>query len=127
MLFNAKVDNKKFFTLADKYIVPPFSVFDKKQKYWAERVSFWNKLGIKSELGRGGNGTNFGKTFGVFEKAKFSGAISETSIFDPVLCEIMYRWFSPERESARFWTRSRVVPFGVLWRWLREDNIRELI
>lgn len=98
MLFNAKVDNKKFFTLAEKYIVPPFSVFDTKQKYWAERVSFWKKLGIKSELGRGGNGTNFGKTFGVFEKAKFSGATSETSIFDPVLCEIMYRWFSPERE-----------------------------
>jgi len=40
--------------LADKFIVPPFSVLDTRQGYWQERKAAWIALGIKSELGRGG-------------------------------------------------------------------------
>jgi hypothetical protein len=40
--------------LADKFIVPPFSVLDTRQGYWQERKRAWIALGIKSELGRGG-------------------------------------------------------------------------
>ena len=41
--------------LADKFIVPPFSVLDTRQGYWQQRKAAWIALGIKSELGRGGN------------------------------------------------------------------------
>ena len=41
-------------TLAEKFIVPPFSVLDARQGYWQERKRAWLALGIKGELGRGG-------------------------------------------------------------------------
>lgn len=39
--------------LADRFIIPPFSVMDTRQGYWTERKAVWLSLGIKSELGRG--------------------------------------------------------------------------
>lgn len=35
-----------------KFIVPPFSVLDRRQGYWQNRKRTWLRLGIKSELGR---------------------------------------------------------------------------
>lgn len=40
-------------TLAERFIVPPFSVLDARQGYWQERKRAWLALGIQSELGRG--------------------------------------------------------------------------
>lgn len=40
-------------TLAERFIVPPFSVLDARQGYWQERKRAWLALGIESELGRG--------------------------------------------------------------------------
>lgn len=83
-------------SLQDKFIIPPFSVFDAKQSYWQKRKKQWLKLGIKSELGREAT------TFSMKEwadKAREKGNLegnnipSDTSIFDPVLCELAYKWF----------------------------------
>jgi len=41
--------------LAERFIIPPFSVFDTRQGYWQDRKRAWLGLGIQSELGRGGN------------------------------------------------------------------------
>jgi hypothetical protein len=41
-------------TLAERFIVPPFSVLDARQGYWQDRKRAWIALGIKGELGRGG-------------------------------------------------------------------------
>lgn len=41
-------------TLADRFIVPPFSVLDARQGYWQDRKRAWLSLGIQSEIGRGG-------------------------------------------------------------------------
>lgn len=41
--------------LMDKFGLPPFSVFDARQGEWQSRKAAWLSLGIKSELGRGGN------------------------------------------------------------------------
>ncbi len=41
-------------SLAERFIIPPFSVFDTRQGYWQQRKRQWLALGIKSELGRGG-------------------------------------------------------------------------
>lgn len=40
--------------LAERFLVPPFSVLDARQGYWQERKQAWLLLGIQSELGRGG-------------------------------------------------------------------------
>lgn len=41
--------------LADKFGLPPFSVFDARSGDWQSRKQAWLSLGIKSELGRGEN------------------------------------------------------------------------
>jgi ParB-like chromosome segregation protein Spo0J len=40
-------------SLAERFIVPPFSVLDARQGYWQERKRAWLSLGVQSELGRG--------------------------------------------------------------------------
>lgn len=176
--------------LADRFLVPPFTVLDARQGYWQDRKRQWIALGIKGELGReapdaqtqaapvgagglseqlapraragrgeafdvagrtdaqsavgnwqhnapndtagrgaraprpGGKGATapaapFGTPYGGGDawrsSAKPPGAAfrppegeyeypvdqlqkaSGTSIFDPVLCELVYRWFCPPR------------------------------
>lgn len=146
-------------TLAEKFIVPPFSVLDARQGYWQDRKRAWIKLGIKSELGRGDNDNSDGllgesqqarshykggtlgaiasnqatevlpdyakkapatsyssqdrlaalqrtgdsravsvinSAFGRPEDAVPASSQTGTSIFDPVLCELVYRWFCPD-------------------------------
>lgn len=92
--------------LRDVYIVPPFTVIDTKTGEWRARRTKWLALGIKSELGRsakliskideqtawGGYKNNFELNEGE-TNAKTAWSGSGTSIFDPVICEIAYRWF----------------------------------
>jgi hypothetical protein len=75
--------------LRDKYIEPPFSVLDSKNGNWQIRKSHWKKRGIKSEVGREENTLKYSNTLN-------TGNYTGTSIFDPVLCELMYHWFCPE-------------------------------
>lgn len=80
--------------LTDRFLIPPFSVLDGRQGYWLERKRAWLALGIRSELGRDAEclKTGIGENYGRKE-------MTGTSIFDPVLCEIAYRWFTPENAS----------------------------
>ena len=86
-------------SLNDKFLIPPFSTFDTKQGYWQDRKQKWKNLGIKSEIGRDENLT-FNCTIGGFDTYRVKEGLREntttmtTSIFDPVLCEICYRWFN---------------------------------
>ncbi len=116
-------------SLAERFLVPPFSILDTRSGLWQERRRAWLALGIQSELGRG-NGddtTQEGLTFSlsaqppeVYEaKAAYEKRIGHevswddfakahpeairmngTSIFDPVLCELAYRWFCTEGGSV---------------------------
>lgn len=111
-------------TLADRFVVPPLSVLDSRQGYWRARRAQWLALGIRSEEGRGENllhmslatrvQTYYQQKADAEERlgheltpAEFEADYLEippgatatsggTSMFDPVLCEIAYRWFSPE-------------------------------
>lgn len=40
-------------SLAERFLLPPFSVLDARQGYWQKRKKMWLALGIQSELGRG--------------------------------------------------------------------------
>jgi len=70
---------------------PPFTTLDTRQGYWQNRKREWIDFGIKSELGREED-LLFAIRPGQYS-AKPS-EISNTSVFDPVLCELMYKWFS---------------------------------
>lgn len=72
--------------LTDTFVVPPFSILDTKQGYWQDRRRYWLDMGIKSELGRD-EGLLSSRDNLVTD---INGG---TSVFDPVLCEVAYRWF----------------------------------
>lgn len=40
-------------SLAERFLIPPFSVLNAREGWWQERKRAWISLGIKSELGRG--------------------------------------------------------------------------
>lgn len=84
--------------MTDRYLVPPFSVLDAKQGYWQDRKKEWLALGIRSEESREGVQT-YSKSF---DSDKYGGKFevdNEVSIFDPVLCEVMYKWFNVDGGS----------------------------
>lgn len=83
------MDNQRG-NLQERFIVPPFSVLDTKQGYWQDRKRIWKTI-IKSEEGREEDLLGGFKQLAEKHGAKLSG----TSIFDPVLCEILINWFCP--------------------------------
>lgn len=78
--------------LRDKFIEPPFSVLDTKTGNWQRRKKLWKKLGIQSEIGRDAKAFNMKD----WAEKKTKNVPSDTSIFDPALCEILYHWFCPD-------------------------------
>lgn len=101
-LFGLNENSKEEFrNLNDIYFIPPFSVINSMLGKWQNRRRWWINKGIKSEIGRKDN--LLGRTgFKTTVQTDKGGSLlnnpnqSNTSIFDPVLCEIMYNWFAPE-------------------------------
>lgn len=85
--------------LRQKYIEPPFSVLNTQSGSWQERKRTWKALGIQSEIGRDVHALNM-KDWAdkKRETGDLSGNVfpSDMSIFDPALCEVLYRWFVPD-------------------------------
>ena len=81
-------------TLAERFLIPPFSVLDSRQGIWQDRKRAWLSLGLDSSAGRGSE--LLYSTKGTSDIAQRIGKIGGTSVFDPVLCEIAYRWFAPK-------------------------------
>lgn len=104
--------------VAERFLIPPFSVLNARDGEWQERKRKWLALGIESEVGRGDNLLKFSDTLldpdgsrginknrqpklapgggGVGPNSCYMGMGRDqtgTSIFDPVLCELVYRWF----------------------------------
>ena len=83
--------------LRDKFIEPPFSILDTKSGNWQRRKREWKSIGMKSEVGRDAKTFNMEswlKTNETQRKDAFkTKSFSDTSIFDPALCEILYHWF----------------------------------
>ena len=121
---SAKVDEAKL-TLQQQFLIFPSTIMDTRTGVWLERKRAWKNIGIKSEVGRGADddksadGLTFAKsaqTPAVYKakneyEDKIGRAVSwdefseeypdvfelgGTSIFDPVLCEVIYRWFCPQ-------------------------------
>lgn len=109
-------------SLADRFLVPPFTTFDARQGYWRDRDRAWIAFGIQSEAGRAKQANAYStsgwdsdyyrrkteaeKRVGhelsneEFRRDHYTGAgvrdlaTLQISTFSPTLCEIVYRWFS---------------------------------
>lgn len=104
-------------SLAERFMVAPFTVLDARRGWWQERKRAWLAMGLRSEEGREelltfgqssqppavyeaknrheaqvGRVVSWDEFFAAHPDAR---AQTGTSIFDPVLCELSYRWFSP--------------------------------
>jgi len=76
--------------LREQFLEPPFSILDTKTGSWQRRKRQWIDKGIKSEVGRSVSVINMDT------QKKENNSTKYTSIFDPSLCEVIYRWFCPD-------------------------------
>jgi hypothetical protein len=88
--------------LFNDFFYPPFSTLDARSGWWRDRKAKWLAEGLRSDLGRAPTWKSMGSAWRTKQKQSGQPVIgealppwAETSIFDPVLCEIMYRWFVP--------------------------------
>lgn len=98
--------------LCSRFGLPPFSIFDTTCGNWLKRSREWKRIGIRSELGRGDNlifnsnsisefdcyrhKNKFGKCDPTSIDERYGRKVQGASIFDPVLCELIYTWFMPK-------------------------------
>ena len=86
-LFGEAIKPKASGPVAERFTLPPFTILDARSGDWQVRKRAWASLGINSEVGRTENLLRMSDTCSLGEK--------DTSIFDPVVCELAYRWFCP--------------------------------
>jgi len=83
--FFAPIKPKLSGELSEKFLCPPFSVLDSKSADWKRRKRAWiGTLDIDSSAGRKQGLLSSGGQYG-----------EATSVFDPVLAELIYRWWCP--------------------------------
>ena len=101
-LFGEPVNPEPSGIVAKRFIIPPFSVLDARSGEWQDRKRAWIRLGIQNEkLGRKEGLTYNGlkaESAPDYWKDKMGDSWTSkdtgTSIFDPTLCECIYRWFT---------------------------------
>lgn len=83
-------------SLKDRFVVPPFSVLDTKAGEWQDRKRLWKAIV------RSGEGRKEDLMGGLRQLAVKTGSdsLTGTSIFDPVLCEVLINWFCPPGGSV---------------------------
>lgn len=89
--------------LKELFIAPPFSIFKANSGDWQKRKNAWIELGLKSETGRNKTFESLQKLHekrrDITESMLKNSYKAGVSIFDPVLCEIVYSWFSKENDT----------------------------
>ncbi|MDQ2987458.1 MAG: DNA methyltransferase [Armatimonadota bacterium] len=108
-LFGNAVEPLSSGPVAERFVFPPFSVLDARAGEWQDRKRAWAAMGIQGEVGRGNdllmNGAAAWQSMNSSEGRKdnligdsktTSLGDKDTSIFDPVVCELVYRWWSPD-------------------------------
>jgi len=84
---------KQVGALSERFLISPFSVLNAREGWWQDRKRGWLSMGFKSELGRDIDPTNVPKNPPAYMADR--GNNEGGSIFDPVLCELIYTWFCP--------------------------------
>ena len=92
-------DNDHPNPLSGDFIVPPLSILDTRLANWKNRRQMWDSV-VDGRLGRpeGGLSDSIGRLYVNMGKTN-PNLTKGTSVFDPVLCELMYRWFNVDGGS----------------------------
>ncbi len=99
-LFGDVATGPKRGPLAERFLMPPFSVLSARDGAWQDRKRNWIEIGIKGEVSREdvwGKSDDLEKRAidGNYTGGKDAWSGEGVSVFDPVICELMYRWFCP--------------------------------
>jgi len=98
--------------LQSRFMDNPFSIINTATDRWQNRKRGWKALGLQSEVGRDA------RAFNIKEWMDDTGDVqvatqSDTSIFDPALCELLYTWFVPKSNDTQVHQRPQVLdPFA---------------
>lgn len=87
-------------SLNERFIVPPFSILDARQGYWRDRKKLWREKILDDGSARGGVqivSNNFEEGYN-----KSFQTFADASLLDPVLCEIIMKWFYPKDGETAF-------------------------
>ena len=100
-LFGDVIKPKASGPVAERFTMPPFTILDARSSEWQERKRAWLSIGISGKDGRDGELFGFSDSLlrmqgGYFDEDGTKRDTADTSVFDPVVCELAYRWFSPE-------------------------------
>jgi hypothetical protein len=119
-------EDEEEISLADRFIIPPFSIFDTRKGYWQERKKIWRKiigdmgesrndtliispeikykeLYLKTKKDREKLGISFREYFDKYiskeekERAENSILSKGVSLLDPVMAEIICCWFGQDK------------------------------
>ena len=99
-LFTTGKSNVSRRLLKDRYIVPPFSILNTITQNWQKRKDLWENMGIESVLGRDVKRNNANPVNTFSARGEQAKEAERTSTFDPLLCEIMYKWFSNDGDKV---------------------------
>lgn len=96
-LFGDKIVPRAMGPVAERFTLPPFSILDGRSGDWQERKHAWKHLGIRGEVGRKDDmaGASWGAAWMEQHGDGCKRETNGTSVFDPVICELAYRWFCP--------------------------------
>jgi len=87
--------------LADRFVLPPFSVLDAACGPWQERKRAWKSLiGISGTMGESREDVLGMGSIVKSDKYKNLDTLNTVSIFDPVLAELIAHWFLPGDNCA---------------------------
>jgi hypothetical protein len=78
----------------ERFVMPPFSVLNANGGEWRKRKARWLGLGFEGAAGRKDD-LCFSGWDASRPEYSWIGGLTNTSVFDPVLCELSYRWFCP--------------------------------
>ena len=77
----------KLGALSDKFIVPPVTILDTRGGQWIARKRLWRQMIQDNAEAR--------EQAKAIERSWLNQDFNETSLLDPVLSEILFKWFSP--------------------------------
>ena len=96
--------------LTEAFIIPPFDIFDAKQRAWMDRKRYWNeKINDKAQARADVEVYS--------DNMKYAGHETDlptVSILDPVLSEIVCYWFTPNNKSKVFDVFAGDTVFGYV-------------
>ena len=130
-LFDDEEENKygdwKKWALVETFLAPPLSIRDSKMGYWQDRKRQWKNLWIKSEVWRDWDILGWWLQ-ALADRWGKDMDNAWVSIFDPVICELVYRWFNVEWGKIYdpfAWWSVRGIVASKLWYEYHGIDIRQ--